>query len=132
MADDREPAFEIGGDVGRAAADKVRERVADRISRGILDEEEIARVSSLRLHTFGGDDRASEIFRRCCVTWEVDREAPITSHRPLVGPLLVAAKTLFRRALRFHTEAQLSRQRDFNWNLLLVLREILEREGRRD
>jgi hypothetical protein len=42
----------------------------------------------------------------------------------------VAVKRLVHRLLRFQTEAQLSRQRDFNWNLLLVLRELLERERR--
>ena len=85
----------------------------------------------MALRTFTGDDAASEIFRRCCVTWEVDRLPALSSHRPLVGPLLVAVKRVARRLLRFQTEAQFSRQRDFNWNLLLVLRELLERDGRR-
>jgi len=122
------PSFRIAGAAGKKAAESVRERLADRFARGILDREEVERVSALRLHTFDGDESASEIFRRCCVTWEVDRAVPITSHRPVIGPVLVALKRAVRRALRFQTEAQLSRQRDFNWNLLLVLRELLERE----
>ena len=48
----------------------------------------------------------------------------------MVGAAIVAVKRLVRRMLRFQTEAQLSRQRDFNWNLLLLLREILERGER--
>jgi hypothetical protein len=124
------PSFRIAGEKGRQAVERVGARLADRMARGILDREEVERVSARRLHTFDGDEMASEIFRRCCVTWEVDRAMPITSHRALIGPALVAVKRVLRRALRFQTEAQLSRQRDFNWNLLLVLRELLERERR--
>jgi hypothetical protein len=122
------PSFRIAGEQGRQALERVRARLADRMARGILEREEVERVSARRLHTFAGDDAASEIFRRCCVTWEVDRAPPITSHRPVIGPVLVAVKRAVRRVLRYQTEAQLSRQRDFNWNLLLVLRELLERE----
>ena len=131
MSAEREPSFRITGEMGRAAAERVEARLADRYARGILDPAEVERVSTIRLHTFEGEEAASEIFRRCCVTWEVDRVPPITSHRPVVGPLLVALKGIVRRLLRFQTEAQLSRQRDFNWNLLLVLRDLLERDRRR-
>jgi hypothetical protein len=123
-------SFRIAGEIGREAEEIVRARLADRYARGVIDRDEVTRVAALRLHTFEGSDTASEVFRRCCVTWQVDREAPITSHRTLVGPALVAVKRIVRRLLRFQTEAQLSRQRDFNWNLLLVLRELLERERR--
>ncbi len=122
--------FRIAGEIGREAEETVRARLADRYARRVIDRDEVARVAAMRLHIFEGDEAASEIFRRCCVTWEVDREAPITSHRPIVGPLLVAVKRVARRLLRFLSEGQLSRQRDFNWNLLLVLRELLERERR--
>ena len=124
------PTFRIAGEIGREAEEAVRTRLADRYARGVIEPDEVARVTTMRLHTFEGDEAASEIFRRCCVTWEVDRELPITSHRPVVGVVLVTVKRLVRRLLRFLTEAQLSRQRDFNWNLLLVLRELLERERR--
>ena len=124
------PSFRIAGEKGGQAIERVRARVADRMARGIFDPAEVERVSAARLHTFDGDETASEIFRRCCVTWEIDRAVPITSHRAVIGPVLVAVKRAVRRALRFQTEAQLSRQRDFNWNLLLVLRELLERERR--
>jgi hypothetical protein len=124
------PSFRISGEKGGEAWARVQSRLADRVARGILRRDEIERVSRATLHTFDGGDAASEIFRRCCVTWEVDRVAPITSHRRYVGPVLVAVKRGLRRLLRFQTEPHLSRQRDFNWNLLLVLRELLERERR--
>lgn len=126
-----QPVFRLPIAGGEDVARRVHERVAERLARGVLDASEIARVSAAPLRTFAGDDEtASEFFRRCCVTWEVDRPAPITSHRRFLGPVLVAAKRLVRRALRFQTEVPLSRQRDFNWNLLLVLRELLEARAR--
>jgi len=125
-----DPTFRIAGSAGAGAVESVRARVADRLARGIYDAEEIARVKAASLHTFTGDDTTAEIFRRCCVTWEVDRPPKITSHRAWIGAPLVAMKRVVRRLLRFQTEAQLSRQRDFNWNLLLLLREILEKDGR--
>ncbi len=125
------PTFRITGPEGERAAAKVRERLADRRARGILDDSEVERVAAAALRTFDGDDVTAEIFRRCCVTWEVDRPPQLTSHRPVVGAVIVAVKRVVRRMLRFQTEAQLSRQRDFNWNLLLLLREILERDRRR-
>ena len=124
------PVFRIAGAAGDRAVEQVRARVADRRARGILDDTEVARVAAAGLHTFDGDDVTAEIFRRCCVTWEVDRPPKLSSHRPVVGAVIVAVKRLVRRMLRFQTEAQLSRQRDFNWNLLLLLREILERGER--
>ena len=67
------PSFRIAGEQGRQALERVRARLADRMARGILEREEVERVSARRLHTFAGDEAATEIFRRCCVTWEVDR-----------------------------------------------------------
>lgn len=127
MSDASPPSFRIAGEAGRRAVEKVHARLSDRLARGILDRAEIARVAATPLRTFAGDETASEFFRRCCVTWEVDRVPPISSHRPVIGVPLVAGKRLVQRCLRFLTEKQLSRQRDFNWNLLLVLRELLER-----
>jgi len=130
MSDPAQPSFRIAGEAGREAAEKVRSRLAERMARGILDRAEIARVTTAPLRTFAGDDATSEFFRRCCVAWDVDRVPPITSHRPVIGVPLVACKWILRRCLRFLTEKQFSRQRDFNWNLLLLLRELLEARAR--
>jgi hypothetical protein len=124
------PTFRIHGPEGERAAALVRARLDERRARGVFDDGEIERVASTGLHTFDGDDTTAEIFRRCCVTWEVDRPPKLTSHRPGIGVAIVAVKRVVRRLLRFQTEAQLSRQRDFNWNLLLLLRQMLERDRR--
>ncbi|MGH7819916.1 MAG: hypothetical protein ACREQ9_09095 [Candidatus Binatia bacterium] len=130
MDADRAPSFRIAGEAGRGVADQVRARLAEHRAKGLIDPEEVERISRLELRIFAGDGVASEVFRRCCMTWDVDPAPPITSHRPVVGVALVALKRLVRRALRFQTEAQFVRQRDFNWNLLLVLRDLLEKNAR--
>jgi len=130
MSEGRQPSFRIAGAAGREAMEKVRARVAERMARGVLDGAEIARVAAAPLRTFVGDETTSEFFRRCCVTWEVDRVPPISSHRGIVGIPLVAGKRLLRWCLRFLSEQQLARQRDFNWNLLLAVRELLEARTR--
>lgn len=131
MDGEREPTFRIGGEKGHEVVALVERRVADRLARGVYDTAEIERIAAMKLRLFAGGDAASELFRRCCMNWEV--EVPeITSHRPVIGPVLVAAKRLVRRLLRFQGEAVLARQRAFNWNLLLVLREVLERDRRPD
>src|SRR5262249_31059303 len=84
--------FPIAGQIGLEAEETVRKRLAERYERAVIDRDEVARVAAMRLHTFEGSEAASEIFRRCCVTWEVDRETTITSHRPVIGPVLVAVK----------------------------------------
>ena len=107
-------------------------RLAERKARGILDPEEIARVSQMKLRTFRGEGIASEAFRQCCLAWEADRPAPLTSHRPILGKVIIAVKKALRWSLRFLNEPFLARQRDFNWNLLVVLRNLLERIEREE
>ncbi|MGH7821892.1 MAG: hypothetical protein ACREQ9_19180 [Candidatus Binatia bacterium] len=124
-------AFRISGPAGAAAPARARARLEERIARGVLSEREIERVTNARLLTLDSGGGVSEAFRRCCTAFEADRPAPITSHRPVVGPVIVAVKKLVRRALRFQHEAALARQSEFNRNLLLVLRDLLERTERR-
>jgi hypothetical protein len=119
--------FRIVGPEGAAAVEIVRRRLAERLEHGVLTEVEIERVQSAPLPRIAGEGMTLEAFRRCCITWEIDRQPAITSHRPIVGPVLVAAKKLVRRALRFHIEPFVQKQAHFNWNVLLVVRELLER-----
>ena len=110
---------------------EIERRLEERRQRGLVDAAEIERVSAATPATLEGDGILSDAFRRCCETWEVDRPIEIRSHRAVLGPVLVAAKRLLLRLLRFHTETAWRRQREFNRNLLLVVRECLRRgDGR--
>jgi hypothetical protein len=110
----------------------VRERLQARVASGLLTPDEIERVTSARVRLLPVGGELSEAFRRCCIAWEVDRPERLTSHRPLVGPLLVLAKRAVRRLLRFQNQAAIARQQEFNRNLLVVLGEVLERLPPRD
>jgi hypothetical protein len=119
--------LEAAGD--RPIAEEVEARLRSRLESGAVTAAEIERLRGAALRTFA-DGASSEAFRQCCIAWDVERPAPITSHRPIVGPFIVAAKKLVRRALHFQNQAFLARQREFNWNLLLVLRDLLDRDRR--
>ncbi len=122
-----EPCFRLSAIASPSVVDTVRTRLAERKARGILSPEEIARVSQTKFSGFTGEGIASEAFRQCCIAWEADRPVLLASHRRIVGPVIVTAKRALRWALRFLNEPFLARQREFNWNLLVVLRDLLER-----
>ena len=117
----------VPGEDDAAVAARLRARLATRLARGVLTPQEMERVASVRLEVFDEGDLASEAFRRCCAAAEVDRPQPITSHRPVIGAVIVTVKRVVARVLRFQTEKTLIRQREFNENVLQVLRELLRR-----
>jgi hypothetical protein len=119
--------FRIATASGRPVAEQVRARLVDRLARGVILPEEVSRISQMKLHTLSATGIASEAFRKSCVSWEIDRPPPVTSHRPLLGPWIVAAKKILRRVVRWPLQPFLARQRDFNRSLLVVLRDLLER-----
>jgi hypothetical protein len=118
--------------VGEDLEERIRARIADRFARGILTAEEVERVARARVVLFEPGDPASEAFRRCCTVWDLGRPAPVVSHRRGIGPLIVAAKRVVARMLRFQIEPLVVRQSEFNRNLLALLREILRRLGERE
>lgn len=121
-----EPWLRPNARIDRAVAERVEARLAERIARGVILPDEVERVGGATLRILSSATE-SEAFRNCCVNWELDGDESITSHRRFVGPILVAVKTVVRRALRFQYEGFVAQQRAFNWNLLLVVRELLER-----
>ena len=124
--------FRLPGADAETIAERVRERVEARVASGVLSAEEIDRVTSARVRVLPVGGELSEAFRRCCIAWEVDRSERLTSHRPIVGPLIVLVKRAVRRLLRFQNQAAIARQQEFNRNLLVVLGEVLERLPPRD
>lgn len=114
-------------DDGAELARRAEAKLAARRAAGVLDENEIARVSAARVALLEADGVLSEAFRQACVHWRIDAPVPLSSHRSVVGPLLVAAKRLVARLLRFHVEVPLARQAEFNRNLLVVLHELARR-----
>ncbi|MGH7805550.1 MAG: hypothetical protein ACREQJ_14475 [Candidatus Binatia bacterium] len=116
----------IGGE-GGGVAERASERLEGRIAAGVLDRAEVDRVSAARVRLFDVGGAASEAFRRACLAWRIDAPVTLRSHRPWIGGVLVAAKRLLGRLLRFQVEVPLARQAEFNRNLLVVLHELVDR-----
>jgi hypothetical protein len=120
------PTFRFGIPEGDGVAARVRQRLDDRIARGLVTPQEIERVAALRLRLFRADGFAAEALRGCAINWEANRLPPITSHRAIVGAFLVPVKKALRRIFRHQYDTFLDRQATFNWNLMLVLREVID------
>jgi hypothetical protein len=125
--------LEVGEkNLGGVLAERVRDRLERRVAAGVVDRDEIARVSGARARLFDPGGIASEAFRRACLSWRIDAPVTLRSHRPWIGGVLVAVKRLVARLLRFHVEVPLARQAEFNRNLLVVLHELVDRLPPRD
>lgn len=113
-------------------ARRAEQRLGDRIDRGVLDREEIERVTSRPLRTAHPRGGAGlDAYRRLCVAWEIDRPERIRSHRPWIGPVLVVGKSVLARVFRFLVERPLARQAEFNRNLVVVLGELIREDSER-
>lgn len=79
----------------------------------------------------GPEDRALfEAYRRMLRSWNVAERPPLESHRPVIGPWIVRAKKLTRRALAFELDPFFERQTRFNRAVLELVRLMLTEIGR--
>lgn len=104
---------------------KVQQRLAD----GEYTEQDMRVVADLgkpkaELHLKMSDAKLERI-RRLCQLWDIELRPPhqITSHRKIVGPLIVAAKKLVYPLLRVLLKDLIRQQRDFNGSVIAYLSE---------
>jgi O-antigen chain-terminating methyltransferase len=105
--------------------EEIKERVRQRKASGVYSEDEVRRITQMELQiteTLPGlqgevEQQLAELNER----WDPTEEPVITSHRPLVGPVIVGAKRLLRQATRPYVSLVLARQADFNSRLLQLL-----------
>ena len=70
-------------------------------------------------------DRRLEKLRRLCQAWDIEiRPVNITSHRRIVGPLIVAAKKMIFPVLRLFLKDFIRRQKEFNAAAIALLAEL--------
>lgn len=73
-----------------------------------------------------------ERLRSLCKLWDVElKYSEITSHRPLIGPLIVAAKRMLFPVLKVLLKDSFKQQREFNAQTISMLTEMLNREAQR-
>jgi O-antigen chain-terminating methyltransferase len=113
-----------GVDVGRLM-EKIKERVRQRKVSGFYSEEEVRRIAEMELEvTDALPTFRSEIEHHLAAlndAWDTAAEPSITSHRKVVGPLIVGFKRLLRRVTRPYITLVLARQVSFNSTLLQLL-----------
>lgn len=112
----------------------VRERVAQHVQDGHYSVDEVRYIAAINEMPVKGAVNISserlEKLRRLCQVWEVDlRFNNITSHRPLIGPIIVAIKKLFYPIIRAIFKDYIRQQKEFNAATIALLAD-LSNEGR--
>lgn len=117
---EKSPWLDVLGATDRELERRVSDAVSAHVAAGDYTDKDTREVGEL--HRLGGEGRSTlspealHHVRRLCQLWEVDLKpaAKITSHRPLIGPCIVAAKRLVFPVVRFFMRETLKQQRDFN------------------
>ncbi len=126
--------------VGVPAADLERlvyDRVAERIDQGNFRAADLDYIKRLNMPAVKGALELSGIqlekLRRLCQLAEVELvPARISSHRPVIGPVIVAAKKVLFSILKVLLKDTLRKQRDFNAAVISFLAETgskLDKQG---
>jgi len=108
---------------------ELQARRARRIAQGAPT---IATIRDIETTTFRPLPAGSEVsaegierLRRLCQLWDVTlRPSSITSHRTLIGPIIIAMKKILFRALHFLLKDTLHQQRSFNAEVIRALAEM--------
>lgn len=116
--------------------EKIKERVSEKIEKGVYNPEEIGNVSKIKLNIFLDVEEADSfrVFHYLYGNWDLTREFPIISHRPFIGSFIVLVKKIVRFLVRLYTKPIFKKQAGFNRDLILLNKEILKelRDLRKD
>ena len=113
---------------GAALEARASAAVAARVAEGRFKRTDVEYISRLNLPVVEGalniSDRQLEKLRRLCQLADVDLvPARISSHRPYIGPVIVAAKKVLFSILKVLLKDTLRKQRDFNAAVISYLAE---------
>lgn len=118
------------GERDEPLATHLGERVEARVEAGELTPKHIADVAEMNLAPTKGSlvipTMTLERLRRLCQLWDVDLRPAraITSHRRVIGPVIVAAKRLLFPIVRFFMHDTLRQQREFNATAIALLADL--------
>lgn len=123
------PWFLVCGEHDKIASAAVEQSVEDALKAGHYTRDEVAYVSKVQLSAVPArlsiSDERLEKLRRLCQTWEADLTwQPITSHRRVIGPLIVAGKRAIFPVLRVLLKDYIRRQREFNAAAIALMAEL--------
>ena len=98
---------------------EIHRRVLEKKQAGVYTDEDISRLTKLKDELSPGkNERYSELnlhLRRLHSNWDVAASSGIiSSHRKVIGPILVLIKKIGAKAVRFFGSAFLTRQTEYN------------------
>lgn len=132
-----EPWLSLPPDLGSSAElmERCENRLAARMEQGEFNRENIEYVKELKLNVCSGElnvsDELLERLRQTCRVWNVDMKSKeISSHRPIIGPLFVAAKKALFPIVHFFLKDTLRQQRDFNASVIRALAQLSQEKSR--
>jgi hypothetical protein len=101
-----------------------------RIAEGEFALEDVVYIRSLSLSPIKGDlnisDEALERLRRLCQLWQVRlRPRVISSHRPIIGRLVVLTKRALFPVVAFFMRDALRQQREFNAATIRLMAQLI-------
>jgi len=126
----------IGKDKG-AFEESIHARVEELLAQKTFSREDITFVKSFVLPAASGtlqvSDEMLERLRRVAQIWDVSlKNKEITSHRKVIGPVIVSIKKMIYPVLSFFLADTLRQQRDFNAAVLRCLVELSQDDTHTD
>ncbi len=117
-----------------ALSSLIEGRVESRIKAGEFLQKDIDYIANLKRPALDGavglSDVRLEKLRRLCQLWDIDiRPMQITSHRKIIGPVIVAIKRLTFPIIKMLLKDFIRQQRDFNASAILLLAELSREES---
>lgn len=125
----RFPASAVSSDELDKLLEQIDQQVTGRIASKDYSEDDLYYVKKVDLRLSKGSldisDKELERLRLLCSLWDVDlRPAQITSHRPVIGPLIVAAKRIMFPILKVFLKDLIRQQKDFNAATIMLLSDL--------
>ncbi len=118
-----------------AIMQEIHRRVLEKKRSGVYSDEELQRIADLKNDLSPkNNERYSELnlhLRKLHVNWDMaGSDSLITSHRKILGPLMVAMKRIGFKLLKFFGSAFLTRQTEFNATTVRFNTVVLEELSR--
>jgi hypothetical protein len=127
----------IAGQDRAAMQDTLLQRVTSKIASGAMpahEQEYLRRLNLLPTKLEDGSVRSIdpahiERLKNLCQLWDVQvRETSITSHRKVIGPVIVFVKRMVIRLVRLVLKDSMRQQRDFNAGVIALLSDICSKK----
>ena len=111
--------FTITGESDSVFSAALDEKVQSRIAAGEYSAADVSYISKMNLHLTSGSldvsDKTLEKLRRLCQLWDVSlKNREITSHRKVIGPVIVGVKKMLFPILQVLLKDFIRQQRAFN------------------